>query len=169
MKKDTLLTGILIILIGIVFIPISRVPEVNRVSKSQTQTVANSLCPPPIITYLESGNYHIKITEDKITVAQSARITVYDQDESIIFQSSILEGSNFAIKHNYDFIVQNSGVYNITLEDAGGFRVEVTTTKTIWDDVIVYPFELLFYIGLAMVITGLTFIILSSVISSRKS
>jgi len=80
-----------------------------------------------------------------------------------------LEGSDFVIKHDYDFVAQNSGVHNITLEDAGGFLVAVTTTKTIWNDIIVYPFELLFYIGLAMVIAGVTFMILGSVISSRRS
>jgi hypothetical protein len=169
MKKDTVVIGILILLIGIVFIPISRVSETKRFSTSQTQTVANSLCPPPIITHLESGSYHIKITEDKIIAAQSARIVVYDQNNNIIFQSSILEGSDFVIKHDYDFVVQNSGIHNITLEDAGGFVVAVMTTMTIWTDVITYPFESLFYIGLAMVITGVTLMILGSVISSRRS
>lgn len=170
MRKDTLVIGIVIILIGIIFIPLSRISETRRVSTSQTQTVANSLCLPPIVTYLESGNYHIRITEDRIIVGQSALIIVYDQNNHVVFQSSILESwEPFEIKYDYDFIVQNSGFHNITLKDASGFIVQITTTKTVWNDVIAYPFESLFSIGLAMVIIGVAFMIFGSVIPSKRS
>ena len=168
MNKGALAIGIAIIVMGTIFVPVSRISEVKKVYTDQTQTVARGLCPPPILTYLETGKYHIEISEQKVIIGQNAMVVVYDQNGNVVYQSSLLESwEPIRINYQHDFVVYNSGVYNITLKDAWGFIVKVTTTTTVSHDIVTYPFEWFFHIGLLLVIIGVSVVIFSSVTEKR--
>lgn len=167
MRKETLAIGIIILTIGVILIPISRIPETRRVYTDQTQVVADSSCPPPVIVYLENGNYHIAVIQGEHGIwGQDALVVIHDQNGDVIFQSSLLPWSSF---YQFDFVVPSSGVHNITLEDIGGFSVKVTTTKRIWNDTIAYPFESLFNTGLILTIMGVSVLAVYSVTRKRKN
>lgn len=165
-KRGALVIGIIIMVMGIIFIPISRIPEIKRAYTDQTQTVARSPCPPPILVYLETGNYHIEITKGNGVIWEvygNPRVVVYDQNSIMIYQSSV--DLSFSL---HDFLVYNSGVHNITLEDVWGLNLEVTKTITISNDIVTYPFEWLLHIGLILAIIGASVMIIGSVTEKRK-
>jgi len=160
-RRIAAIIGVATILIGLILIPISKISQTDKVSDSQTQTAAQSLCPPPIVTSLEPGNCHITIIEHLPNLTANARIAVYDQNSSVIYQSSMFEEAPYLVRLDYNFTVINSGIYNISLENAGVFFVKVETTTTTWKNVVTYPFESVFYSGLIIAAVGLCVVSLS--------
>jgi hypothetical protein len=150
------IVGVMAALIGLILIPISKVSETERVSASETQTVAQSLCPPPIVTPLDQGDCHIRLIDYSPNITADARIAVYNQNNSVVYQSSMFEEEEPSlVRHVYNFTVTDSGIYNVTLENAGVFFVKIELTTTTLENLIVYPFDSLLYSGLIVAATGL--------------
>lgn len=120
-----------------------------------------------MVTPLEAGSCQITLIEHAPVLAANARITVYDENDSITYQSSMFEEAPYLVKQSYNFTVVNPGVYNITLEDAGVFFVKVELTTTTWENVTTYPFESFFYYGLTIAVAGWCVICLSLAIEKR--
>jgi hypothetical protein len=166
-RRIAAIIAVATILTGLILMSVSKISGTNKVSSSQTQTIAQSLCPPPIVIPLEAGTCHITIIEHLPNLTADARITVYDENNSIVYQSSLFEEYPHLVKRIYNFTVVNSGVYNITLENAGVFFFKVEITTTTWENVMTYPFEPFFYYGLTIAAIGLCFTCLSLAIERK--
>lgn len=165
--RIVVIVSVATILTALILISASKISGTDKFSNSQTQTIAQSLCPPPIVIPLDAGTCQITIIEHLPDLAPDARITVYDENNSVTYQSSLFEEAPYLVRQNYNFTVVNSGIYNITLENAGVFFVKVELTTTTWENVTTYPYESFFYYGLAIGAIGLCVVSLSVVIERK--
>lgn len=159
--------GVIIVLVGLILMPVSKISETDRVSTPETQPVTQNLCPPPIVAFLESGGCHITIIEHLPNLTSGARIVVLDENNSVVYQSSVFEEAPYVVRRDFNFMVNDSGIYNMTLEDAGVFFVKVEMIATKWENVVTYPFESLFYYGLIIAAVGLCAVSVSFAIERR--
>lgn len=176
MNKGLLAVRVLLIVIFVVSIPLSRISETRRIYTQETRTVADTLCPPPIVAYMEAGDYHIRTyaafggqsyqTRFSVPQGDSSRIVIYAQDSSLVYQGLVPLQGGF---QDYDFQVPSSAVYNATVINVWDLKVEITTTKNVPSDVVVYPLEPVLWAGSLLAVIGALAAVFSFVIRKTSA
>jgi len=168
MGKVIFRIGLVLALVGIIFMPLSRISEIRQVETPQTQTIVEGV--PPIETYLESGAYYIYIFGFNAHPPDDAKIIVYDQNNLTVFESSVFETKpNGTLRFGYDFTVQKPQNYSITPYAFEVDYLRLTTTKYVYNPAVTYPYISLLPVGLAMVIAGAASIIYDRKLNPRAS
>ena len=157
MGKVIFRIGLVLVLVGIIFLPLSRAPGRGT---PQTITIVEGVPPIETETYLEPGAYFIYIFGFSAHPPDDAKVIVYDQNNLTVFESSVFETKpNGTLRFGYDFAVQKPQNYSVTLYHFNVGYLRLTTTKYVYDPAVPYPYVSLLYIGLAMVIAGVTLIV----------
>ena len=145
--------GTFVLVVGLLFIPLSRVPSIERQFYAQpsTQPVAEGTCPPQISVYLDNGSYRIRLG-GRFFIGPSTRVEVRDGIGNVVYQSSI-DAQKRGEQHDFD--VASSTTYIVTIENGAAY-VELfrLVGQTVWFESVTYPSQPLVIIGIAMAIMG---------------
>lgn len=145
--------GIFVFAVGLLLIPLSLVPKIDKSYYAQTGTyqVTEGSCPPQIPVYLDIGSYSIRLRGPFI-IGPSTCVVVRDGDNNIAYQSSI-DAEN--LNEEGEFEVTNPEIYTISIEN-GGAHVELLklSGQKAWFESVTYPGQPLIIIGIIMATVG---------------
>lgn len=160
--------GILFLAVGLLFIPLSQIPSIERhyYAHPSTQLVAEGTCPPQITVHLDNGSYRIDLTGPLI-IGPSTRVEVRDDNRSVVYQSSI-DAKN--LDEQNDFDVANPATCIIIIKN-GAAHVELLRLvgQTVWFDSVTYPSQPLMTIGIVMAIIGTAILLAERALRNRRS
>jgi hypothetical protein len=161
MRKEFLVIGIVLIVVGAIFIPTSRIiSETTQVERYEQvvskQGVSN------FQLYLESGKYRIYQLIGGYRVGTHPKISIYDSDNNLLYDFDVEEA------HWFYFTVP-SGFYKFAIE--GSYSISessIDVDRFVTEERTVYPIESLLPFGLLLVVLGAGVTVVGAIIPSKK-
>jgi len=155
MKKQLFVTGIILLIIGIVFIPVAILTPMKRTYITEEfETVLRydgTPVPYSIEVSLQGGNkYRLSIGRQSLTGSSSPKVEVKDPSENVIYLSTKLD-------FYHTFNTQSSGKYTIEIlgyiED--GERIDSLLLSKVIEKTVAYDVESPFsYVAILLIIVG---------------
>jgi uncharacterized membrane protein len=167
MRKELLVIGIVLIAVGVIFIPTSRLPEERKVQYLQTvASFEGRYFSSHIELYLEGNKKYNVLWVGTLTgyPIGSPTLEVKDPNGNIIYSSY-----SFPPPNNIDFWGVLSGMYAIDFNVLKSEDTHLTITKYVEIIETTYPYNSLISMGLLLIVLGAVVSIVGAVIRFKRT